>query len=185
MATRTHSILGEGILVGVAGAVAAAIWYLLIDLLAGAPFRTPDALGHAITHMAPDQPADAIHADAVLAYAVIHFLIFVAIGLALTWLVHQVIQHSSLRMALWLAVVIGFTGLALVMYMLAPASGYRLPWWSPVGAAAVGVLVEVYLILRRHPSLQYAAGGETALGADEPGSPDAPPGRMTRRPRRG
>lgn len=185
MPIRTHSILGEGVLVGVAGALAAAIWYLLIDLLSGTPFRTPNALGHAFAHVAAGQSPDAIRADAVLGYGVVHLVIFVAMGVVLTWLVHQVVQHGSLRMALWLGIVIAFTGLALAMYMLTPASGYRLPWWSTVGGAAVGSLSEVYLLWRRHPGLQYASGDETALGADEPGSPDAPPGRMTSRPRRG
>jgi hypothetical protein len=184
MPIRTHSILGEGILVGVAGGVAAMLWYLLTDLLAGAPFRTPNALGHAFAHVAPGQSPDAVRVDAVLGYSVLHFAIFVVMGVVLTWLVHQVVQHGSLRMALWLAVVIGFTGLALTFYMLTPASGYRLPWWSPVGGAAVGSFTVIYLLWRRHPALRYASGDETALGADEPGSPDAAPGRMTSRPRR-
>lgn len=185
MAARTHSILGEGVLVGVAGVVAAAIWYLVTDLLAGAPFRAPNALGHAFTRVAPDQPPEAIHADAVLGYTLVHFLVFVVLGVVLTWLVHQVVRHRSLRMALWLGLVIGFTWLVLAMYVLTPASGYRAPWWSTIGAAAVGAIGVIYLLWRRHPSLQYASGEETALGADEPGSPDAPPGRMTSRPRRG
>jgi hypothetical protein len=185
MPIRTHSTLGEGVLVGVAGAVAAAIWYLVTDLLAGAPFRTPNALGHAFAHVAPDQSPDAVRADAVLGYSLLHLLIFVVMGVVLTWLVHQVIQHGSLRMALWLGIVIGFTGLALAFYILTPASGYQLPWWSTVGGAAVGSLTVIYLLWRQHPALQYASGDEAALGADEPGSPDAAPGQMTSRPRRG
>src|SRR5258708_1606563 len=39
------TLIGEGVVVGVAGAAAVAIWFLLCDLAAGMPFRTPALLG--------------------------------------------------------------------------------------------------------------------------------------------
>jgi len=41
-------VLYEGILVGLAGAAAVAVWFLLLDLVAGAPLRTPALLGEVL-----------------------------------------------------------------------------------------------------------------------------------------
>ena len=42
-------ILYEGILVGLAGAAAVAVWFFLYDLAAGMPFRAPALLGAALS----------------------------------------------------------------------------------------------------------------------------------------
>jgi hypothetical protein len=40
-----QKVLHEGILVGLAGAAAVAIWFLVLDLITASPFRTPALLG--------------------------------------------------------------------------------------------------------------------------------------------
>jgi hypothetical protein len=185
MTVRTHSTIREGILVGLAGAAAAALWYLLTDLLAGAPLRTPNTLGQVFIQADSNPAPQAIRAGAVAGYTVLHFLTFALIGVVVTWLVHLVIRERSLRMGLWLGLIIGFTWFALSTYLLTPATGYRTPWWSTVGAAAVGSLGVVLLLWRRHPQLRRSLDDAPLGDEDEIESPGAPPGRMTERPRRG
>jgi uncharacterized membrane protein YeaQ/YmgE (transglycosylase-associated protein family) len=183
MTDQTHSTVREGILVGLTGAVAAALWYLVTDMFAGTPLRTPNTLGQIFIQADSTPSPNTIRASAVAGYMVVHFLSFAVIGVVITWLVHLVMRERSLRMGLWLGLVLGFTALFISTYLLTPASGYRAPGWSTVGAAVVGSLALVFILWRRHPQLRDSPG-EPPLGSDEGGSPGAPRGQMTDRPRR-
>ena len=45
MHPQEHSTIREGLVTGVLGAAAVALWYLVVDAAAGRPFHTPNALG--------------------------------------------------------------------------------------------------------------------------------------------
>src|SRR6187397_2818966 len=77
-----RSLIREGIGVGLAGAVAVAAWFLLYDLAAGVPFRTPALLGAAIFDGLRDPAALVITPALVLKYTVLHGLAFLAFGIA-------------------------------------------------------------------------------------------------------
>ena len=83
-------ILYEGILVGLAGAAAVAVWFFLYDLAAATPFRTPALLGAVLFEGLRDTAALAITPSIVLKYTAVHGLVFVAFGVA---------AASSLRIA--------------------------------------------------------------------------------------
>ncbi len=176
MSVRTHSTVREGVLVGLVGAAAAAAWYLVTDLISGVPLRTPNTLGQVFLRGDSLPRPEAIQLGAVAGYTLIHLVSFVAVGVVLTWLVHLVIRQRSLRMGLWLGLVLGFTWLLLHTYLLTPTTGYRLPWWSTVGGAAIGSLGLAYFLWRRHPALRHALDA-VPLG-DEVESPPAAPGGM-------
>jgi hypothetical protein len=76
------SIIREGIVVGLAGATAVAAWFLLYDLAAGVPFRTPALLGATIFDGLRDPAALVITPALVLKYTVLHGLAFLAFGIA-------------------------------------------------------------------------------------------------------
>lgn len=44
----TESVTREGARAGVVGALAVAAWFFLVDLIAGQPLATPEALGAAL-----------------------------------------------------------------------------------------------------------------------------------------
>ena len=77
-----RSIIGEGIVVGLLGATAVAVWFLLYDLAAGVPFRTPALLGATIFDGLRDPAALVITPALVLKYTVLHGLAFLAFGIA-------------------------------------------------------------------------------------------------------
>ena len=67
-----RTIIGEGLVVGLAGATAVAVWFLLYDLAAGMPFRTPALLGATIFDGLRDPAALVITPALVLKYTVLH-----------------------------------------------------------------------------------------------------------------
>ena len=77
-----HPILLEGFMVGMAGAMAVAVWFLVVDLASGAPFRTPALLGAALFHGLRDAGALVITPRLVGAYTLVHCALFVLFGWA-------------------------------------------------------------------------------------------------------
>jgi len=81
-----EKVLYEGILVGLAGAAAVALWFLVLDLITGTPFRTPALLGAVLFEGLRDPAALTITARLVLEYTAVHGLAFIAFGLAVAGL---------------------------------------------------------------------------------------------------
>jgi hypothetical protein len=82
---RTH-VVREGITVGLLGAAVAMVLFLLVDLAAGAPLRTPAMLGAALFHGARGAGSLTIMMPLVLGYTVVHLAGFAAFGLAVAGL---------------------------------------------------------------------------------------------------
>lgn len=68
-------VLREGVVAGLAGAAVVAGWFLVLDTVAGDPLRTPRLLGS--TMLRQDDPA-----GSVLAYTMVHVVVFVLFGIA-------------------------------------------------------------------------------------------------------
>jgi hypothetical protein len=79
-------VVREGITVGLIGAAVAMVLFLLVDLAAGAPLRTPATLGAALFHGARGAGEVTITAPLVLGYTAVHLGGFVLFGLAISGL---------------------------------------------------------------------------------------------------
>src|SRR5512132_825944 len=75
-------ILYEGMLVGLTGAIAVAMWFFIYDLAEGTPFRTPALLGAALFDGLRDAAALRSTPDLVLKYTAVHGIMFLAFGVA-------------------------------------------------------------------------------------------------------
>jgi hypothetical protein len=75
----TH-IAREGLVSGLLGAGVVAAWFLLYDVAAGVPLRTPALLGAALFHGLRDPSALVIDTPLVLEYTAVHCLAFVLFG---------------------------------------------------------------------------------------------------------
>src|SRR5262245_44253217 len=62
----------EGMVGGLIGAAAVAVWFLLYDLAAGVPLRTPALLGAAVFHGVRDAGAVTVSLPLVLQYTAVH-----------------------------------------------------------------------------------------------------------------
>ena len=139
MHAETHATVREGLLVGLLGGGAVLLWWLVVDLLSGAPLATPSALGEVL--LGGDRPTGdaALDMSAVGVYAIAHFTMFAVLGLVLIRLVHLVTEHLELRMGLWIAIVLTAAWLTLHTYVLARYTRHGIPLWGMVGAAVVGI----------------------------------------------
>jgi hypothetical protein len=173
MQAESHSTVREGLFVGLLGGGAVALWWLLVDVLAGAPLATPNGLGQIFIEGDRAPGAGPLEPGAIVAYTAVHFALFIVLGLALERLVHIVSERWELRMGLWIGIVVAAAGLVFATYALSRYTGYALPWWATVGGAVIGIATMLATAWSRHPLLRYSLR-QVPL-ADEVETPPAPP----------
>lgn len=104
-------VLWEGVVTGIIGASAVAIWFFAIDAIRGEPLRTPKLLGIALLRQ-PDP------ASAILAYTLLHGLAFVVFGILGAFLVAAAERQPVILFALiivFTAFEIFFFGAVIIM----------------------------------------------------------------------
>jgi hypothetical protein len=75
-----HGTIREGVIAGALGATGVAVWFLLVDTIAGQPFFTPRVLGEAVKSVvAPDSVTSALVIVAL--YTVFHYAMFFLAGI--------------------------------------------------------------------------------------------------------
>jgi hypothetical protein len=164
MADRPHSVPGEGTDVGIIGGLAVALWFLLLDTIAGHPLQTPSLLGQVILFREPNPDTGQVVLGAFLLYTAVHFLVFALIGMGLVALVHWGIQNSVVRYALlpvFLVFEVLFYGLVEV---LSEGTNELFPFWAVVTANTLAAIAMGLYLWVRHPTLRSSIR-ETPLGA--------------------
>ena len=107
--TRFTGVFSRGMLAGVVGGTALALWFLIIDGSQGQPLRTPAFLANALLGsegivMGGFGP--------IALYTVIHFGLFIAVALLVSWLLTLVETTSPVLLGL----VLGFALFDMVFY---------------------------------------------------------------------
>lgn len=173
MDVNDHSTVREGAVTGAIGALIVAVWYLIVDTAGGQPFHTPNVLGKILFRGDLTPGVRQIVPHVVLGYTAVHFLTSVLIGMGLTLLVHLASRNISLRMGVWLGLVVAFALFAGLTYMLGAATGERLSPWSVISGSLLGVLGMGGYLWRRHPRL-VRSFDEAPLGAEAKAPPHPP-----------
>lgn len=153
-ADHPHPLLHDGIIAGLIGASAIAVWFLVIDTIAGHPFRTPAVLGNGLVDVfgAPDATDSAL--TFVLVYTIFHFGAFMFVGLLAALIVHLAKREPSILLGfvvLFVATEIGFygfTGLLHEASSLKDLAWYQVMLGNLIAASAMG-----YYFWRTHREL--------------------------------
>lgn len=141
-------VLREGGVAGVLGAAIIMVWFLALDTLQGQPLRTPRLLGTALLGR-PDPT------DAVLAYSVLHVLVFVAFGVLGAALVAAADEQPLFLLPLVILYVAFEVFIFAVVLLLARWVFDQLAGWAVVVGnllAAAGMLA---YYLTEHPRLAH------------------------------
>lgn len=142
------AILEDGVLAGLVGAIAVAIWFLVLDVFHGAPFSTPSLLGSAVFLGEPVETTDPIM---VFAYTGMHGLLFLLAGVTLAWMVLQFERNPqfgtvlALLFLLFEAIVFGLE--VTVVPQLVGAIGA----WAVLVANLLSAVAMFWFLLRRRP----------------------------------
>lgn len=146
----TRTTIREGILVGLAGAAAVALWFMIQDLAAGVPFRTPALLGAALFDRLRDPSALHITPRLVAAYTVVHGLVFVVFGVAASGLFALVDRERRVLFGVFILFCCFEAAAVLMAMTLAGWMLDEISMWSMLGANLVAAVVMLTLLFRRH-----------------------------------
>jgi hypothetical protein len=163
MPEKAHSVIGEGIDVGLIGGIAVAVWFLVLDTIAGHPFQTPSLLGQVVI-LGDRTPDPGLAFGAILFYTAFHFIVFALIGIGLVALVHWGTNNPIVRYAL-LPVFLVFEVLFYGFLMILSERTHELfPFWAVVSANTLAAISMAYYLWRRHPAFRDSIR-DTPLGA--------------------
>lgn len=152
-----HRTLREGLVVGLLGAAAVAIWFLVIDLVGGRLFFTPAALGSVIFHGATSAAEVRIDVVTVLGYTGFHLAAFLITGLvAAAIVVFAEDRHAYVLLGAVLLFVTFETFFIGVLTIVAQWLLEVIPWWSIAVANLIAAAVMATYLWRRHPLLASA-----------------------------
>ena len=154
----TNRRISEGIVVGLIGYAAVAVFYIAFDLLAArGGFYTVNLLGRAVFRGLRDPSVlmypVSLDAAAILLYNGLHLLIALIIGLIVTGLLGYSEQHQSRRYGVLFVIIAGFIVTIVGVGMLTTGIRPVLPMWSIVLANAFAVLLAGAYLVRRRPMI--------------------------------
>lgn len=157
------TIVRDGVVAGILGATAVAVWFLGVDTAYGQPFATPRALGQGLLRVfgPPGSEGTVVF---VVAYTIFHYLAFIGVGLLTSVIVHWARRQPAVlagAMMLFVAIEIGFYGLSTALRE-SPSLGLRGGWLVATGNLLAAAVMGAY-IWRAHPELkgelEYALSG--------------------------
>lgn len=160
-----HRTLREGVVAGALAATAVAIWFLVLDSVAGRPLATPTMLGASLSSLfgMPGAPATA---SAVLGYSAFHYTAFVVAGLIGATVMNNAEEEPSVLIGFFILFIffeIGFYGLTAIL----ARSQYfgQLAWYQVLAANLIAAATIGTYLFRRHPGL--ASRFAHSLAGDE------------------
>lgn len=146
----------QGIITGSLGAVTVALWFLLLDTLAGRPLYTPHVLGTAFfTGAAGLDLATPVEVSVgrVIAFTGIHWGVFLMIGVLASRLLDAAEHNPNLGFGVLLLFVLFEGGFFAVAFLFAEPVLQALAWQSVVVGNLLAALAMGGYLWRRHPHM--------------------------------
>lgn len=151
---QRRSVIREGTIAGLLGALSVAIWFLIVDAARGVPLRVPSALGHILFHAAGIAGSEGRSAH-VIAYTLFHVAAFVAVGLFAAAILRLSERQPSVLAGAFVLFVIFEAEFYLITLVLTQSRSLGLPsWYMVAGGNAIASLVMGTYLWRAHPGLR-------------------------------
>lgn len=147
-----HRILREGLVAGILGGTAVAVWFLILDVVAGRPFATPAMLGSSLATLFGASGSST--ALSVIGYTLFHYIVFSLIGIVVAAVVNNAEEEPSLLIGfliLFIAFEIGWYGWTALLAR--PESFGQLAWYQVMVANLIAAATMGVYMYRRHPGL--------------------------------
>jgi hypothetical protein len=154
---RSESIYEEGLVAGLLGAATIALWFLILDTVAGRPLHTPTLLGTAIFRRGQGLASPElvpVSFEMVLLYTWVHALVFCVIGGITARLLAVAERQPNAGFGILLLFVVLEFGFLVVALLFAEPILQALTWPAILVGNLLAVLVMGAYFWRRHPGLQ-------------------------------
>jgi hypothetical protein len=146
-------VVREGVIAGIIGAVIVAAWFLVYDIAAGQPFRTPALLGAIVFNGMRQPEGFGVTTALVLGYTFLHFFAFIMFGIASSMLMvaseHEpVLAFGELILFVWFELCF----VAFVTFLDQRALD-EIGWWNIVGGNVVALAAIIGYYEHYHPRI--------------------------------
>ncbi|HZW50520.1 MAG TPA: DoxX family protein, partial [Rudaea sp.] len=151
---RPHAVLRGGVMSGVIGATAVAVWFFIVDLIAGHPLFTPDTLGHALFSVTGPV---GMHQRAafIAAYTVFHYAAFIVAGILAASVADMAGEEPSVVLfgvLLFVAFEIWFYAFVAILQHSTPLGS--LAWYQVLIGNVIAAVAMVWYLWRARPVLK-------------------------------
>src|SRR6266700_3029369 len=153
-ALKGQPLLAQGLVTGLIGAGVVALWFLMLDVAAGQPLRTPAALGAALLFGASNVAAIQVNLGIVAAYTVVHVAAFAVAGTLFVAVAEQIERAPAFVLLAGMAAIVLE---AVVVAMLALGAQWvlgTLGIWSVLVANVLAVSAMGWYVWATHPLLR-------------------------------
>ena len=155
-AAGVPAVYAEGIRAGLIGAATIAVWFFLLDALAGRPFYTPTVLGTALLQgtdalVTPEKIP--VSLETVLTFTWIHVLAFLLIGVAAAKLVDLAEREPNFGFGIVLLFVVFQAGFLVTSMLFAEPLLRALAWPAVLIGNLLAAAAMAGVFWRRHPRL--------------------------------
>jgi uncharacterized membrane protein YphA (DoxX/SURF4 family) len=154
VAGRPHPVLHEGVIAGLIGATCIAVWFFIVDLIAGHPLFTPATLGRALFRVFGPEPAGESTALYVVTYTIVHYVAFIVVGLIAAGVISLSRREPSILVGfaiLFIAFEVGFYAVVALLQHATPLGA--LAWYQVMVGNLIAAIAMGAYILRVHPAL--------------------------------
>jgi MFS family permease len=151
---RPNTRFKRGMVAGLLAAAVVAVWFFVLDAVAGHPLQTPAALGSSLLFA---QTTVEWSARTIVGYFVFHFVAFILGGVLFVWVAERLERRPSFILFALLFVILGE---ALVLAILASYAQWglgSLGVWSLTIANILAMVVMGWYIWATHPTLRHVS----------------------------
>jgi hypothetical protein len=148
-----QSLYQEGIIAGLLAAAAVAIWFLIVDTVAGRPFYTPSALGSALFGRGGGLDTVTVSFGMVAMFTWVHGMVFAVLGGLASRLLAVAERNPSVAFGVLLLFVLFQSGFTVTAAFLAAPIFAALGWPSIFVANFLAAAVMAMYFRLRHPNL--------------------------------
>jgi hypothetical protein len=147
-----HRTLREGFIAGLIGATSVAVWFLIVDLIAGRPLFTPSVLGEALMNvLGPNRGEGPL--EHVILYTVFHYGVFVLFGIIAVAIIHASDGEPSLMGGFLILFVVFEVGIYFFVLLLDRSLLGTIAWYQIGAANILAALLMGRYLLQTHPEM--------------------------------
>lgn len=149
---KVQTVTREGVIAGAIGATMVAVWFFIVDLIAGHALFTPSMLGEGLLSILGG-PAFGMFAN-IAAYTLFHYAVFFAVGILLSWIVHRAETEPHVLVIFMLLFIIFELGFLGITAMLAQTQMRSLAWYQVAAGNVLAAVSMGWYLWRAHPALR-------------------------------
>ena len=149
-------LVREGVMAGIIGATAIAVWFFFVDAVAGETLFTPRTLGYALVSIFGPVPDGQSSFLLIALYTAFHYAAFIVVGLIAAMIVELANAEPSVLMGfvvLFAAIEVGFYALVGLLQQATPLGS--LAWYNVMVGNLLAAATMGLFLLRAHPILKH------------------------------